>query len=236
LLRFDFMVFQGSLGGHDLQFAGFLMPLAVLAILVGSAVAMTEGHLKRMLAYSSIAQVGYIVLGASLMSVSGLTAGIVHMFNHALAKGTMFLAIAFIATRLTALRLDDIAGIGRRMPWTLGAFLVAALSLIGIPGTAGFISKWYLVLAALEHGTIGALLVAVVLASSLMAVYYVWRIVEAAWSRTPGAAAAGAREAPLPVLAVLWTAALANVWFGLQPGLPFELSRAAALALLEQLR
>ena len=236
LLRFDFMVFQGSLGGHDLQFAGFLMPLAVLGILVASAVAMTEGHLKRMLAYSSIAQIGYIVLGASLMSVSGLTAGIVHMFNHALAKGTMFLAIAFIATRLTALRLDDIAGIGRRMPWTLGAFLVAAMSLIGIPGTAGFISKWYLVLAALESGAVGALLVAVVLVSSLMAVYYIWRVVEAAWSSAPGAEAAGAREVPLPMLAVLWTAALANIWFGLQPGLPLALSRSAATYLLGQLQ
>jgi len=236
LLQFDFMVFQGSLGGHDLQFAGFLMPLAVLAILVGSAVAMTEGHLKRMLAYSSIAQVGYIVLGASLMSVSGLTAGIVHMFNHALAKGTMFLAVAFIATRLTALRLDDIAGIGRRMPWTMGVFLVAAMSLIGIPGTAGFIGKWYLVLAALEIGATGALLVAVVLVSSLMAVYYLWRVVDAAWSRAPVLAADGVGEAPLPMLAVLWTAALANVWFGLQPGLPLTLSRSAATYLLGHLQ
>jgi multicomponent Na+:H+ antiporter subunit D len=236
LLRFDFIVFQGSLDGHALGFSGFLMPLAVLAVLVASGVAMAEGHLKRLLAYSSVAQVGYIVLGASLMSVSGLTAGIVHMFNHALAKGTLFLAVACLATRLTSLRIDDLAGIGKRMPWTMAAFLVAALSLIGIPGTAGFISKWYLVLAALEAGAIGVMLIAVIVVSSLMAVFYVWRVVEAAWFRVSPPAATHAREAPPTMLAVVWVAALANVWFGLQPGLPLALARAAAHSLLGDLQ
>ncbi len=236
LLRFDFMVFQGSLGDHALEFSGFLMPLAMLAVLVASGVAMAEGHLKRLLAYSSVAQVGYIVLGASLMTVSGLTAGIVHMFNHALAKGTLFLAVACLATRLKSLRIDDLAGIGRRMPWTMAAFLVAALSLIGIPGTAGFISKWFLVLAALEAGALGVVLIAVIVVSSLMAVFYVWRVVEAAWFRVSPPAANPAREAPPTMLAVLWVAALANVWFGLQPGLPLALAGAAARSLLGYLQ
>lgn len=236
LLRFDFLVFQGSLLGHDLRFTGFLMPLAVLAILVASAVAIGEGHLKRLLAYSSVAQIGYIVLGASLMTVGGLTAGVVHMFNHALAKGTMFLAVACLATRVTSLRLEDLAGIGRRMPWTMGAFVLAALSLIGIPGTAGFISKWYLVLAAFDRGMLGLGLVAVVLAGSLMAVVYVWRIVEAAYFRAPREPDAAVREAPTPMLVVLWVAALGNVWFGLLPGLPLALSGSAALSLLKHVQ
>ncbi|MBX3704386.1 MAG: hypothetical protein KF822_11490 [Steroidobacteraceae bacterium] len=231
LLRFDFMVFQGSLAEHGVHFSGFLLPLAVLAVLVASATAMSEGHLKRLLAWSSIAQVGYIVLGASLLTEAGLTAGIVHMFNHALAKGALFLAVACLATRFASLALADLAGAARRMPWTMAAFAVGALSLIGIPGTAGFVSKWYLVLAALKTGAAGAALVAVIVISSLMAVWYVWRVVETAWFRVP-AAGAGRDEAPLPMLAMLWLAALANVWFGLQPGLPLALSESAATALM----
>ncbi|MGD9342369.1 MAG: proton-conducting transporter membrane subunit, partial [Chromatiales bacterium] len=137
LLRFDFFVFQGNLEGHDLQFAIYLMPLAVLGILVGSAVAMFERNIKRLLAFSSVAQIGYMMLGASLVSIAGLTAGILHIFNHALAKGTLFLAVASFAMVAAGLRLNELSGIARRMPWTFGAFVVAGLSLIGIPGTAG---------------------------------------------------------------------------------------------------
>jgi multicomponent Na+:H+ antiporter subunit D len=180
LLRFDFFVFQGNLVGHDFQFAIYLMPLALLGILVGSAVAMFENNVKRLLAFSSVAQIGYIMLGASLVSVTGLTAGILHIFNHALAKGTLFLAVASFAMVAAGLRLDDLKGIARRMPWTFGAFIVAGLSLIGIPGTAGFVSKWYLIAAAMELGPAGVPLVAVILISSLMAVFYIWRVVEVA--------------------------------------------------------
>ena len=235
LLRFDFMVFQGSLVDHQLQFSGFLMPLAVLAILVASGVAMAEGNLKRLLAYSSVAQIGYVVLGASLMTASGLTAGIIHMFNHALAKGAMFLAVAGIAIRITSLRLEDLAGIGRLMPWSTAAFMLAALSLIGIPGTAGFVSKWYLISAALDAGTVGVALVVVIVASSLMTVAYIWRIAETMYFRAPLDNAAGVRDAPPWMLGVLWVVALANVWFGLLPGIPLVLSADAAATLLGHL-
>jgi multicomponent Na+:H+ antiporter subunit D len=236
LLRFDFMVFQGSLAEHQPQFSGLLMPLAVLAILVASGVAMAEGHLKRLLAYSSVAQMGYVVLGASLLSATGLTAGIVHMYNHALAKGAMFLAVACLATRMGSLRLDDLAGIGRRMPWSMAAFLLGGASLVGIPGTAGFISKWYLVSAALEAGTLGIVLVVVIVASSLMAVAYVWRVVEIAYFRASPAGGDAIREAPRSMLAITWAAALASVWFGLRPGLPLSLSAESATALLGYLQ
>jgi multicomponent Na+:H+ antiporter subunit D len=236
LLRFDFMVFQGSLAEHQPQFSGLLMPLAVLAILVASGVAMAEGHLKRLLAYSSVAQMGYVVLGASLLSATGLTAGIVHMYNHALAKGAMFLAVACLATRMGSLRLDDLAGIGRRMPWSMAAFLLGGASLVGIPGTAGFISKWYLVSAALEAGTLGIVLVVVIVASSLMAVAYVWRVVEIAYFRASPAGGDAIREAPRSMLVITWAAALASVWFGLRPGLPLSLSAESATALLGYLQ
>ncbi|MCB1676389.1 MAG: monovalent cation/H+ antiporter subunit D family protein, partial [Halioglobus sp.] len=214
LLRFDFFVFQQNLSGHSLQFSLFFMPLAVLGILVGSWVAMFEGNLKRLLAYSSIAQIGYILLGASLVSRSGLTASIVHMFNHALAKGALFLAVACLATRCPGLRVSDAAGAARSMPWTMAAFVVAGLSLIGVPGTAGFVSKWYLLGAALDAGAVGLILVALIVLSSLMAVVYIWRIVESAYFQRPQTTAVATGEAPALLLAVTWTAALGNLYFG----------------------
>ncbi len=235
LLRFDFFVFQGNLAGHAFQFAAYLMPLAILGILVGSAVAMFESNVKRLLAFSSVAQIGYMMLGASLVTVAGLTAGIVHIFNHALAKGALFLAVASFATMAAGLRLDDLRGIARRMPWTFGAFVVAGLSLIGIPGTAGFVSKWYLISAAMELGAAGLPLVAVILVSSLMAVVYIWRIVEVAcFAKADDEPAAGASVSPV-LVAVLWLAALANIYFGLVPELPLTLSGDAAAELLGHL-
>ncbi len=235
LLRFDFFVFQENLAGHAFQFAVYLMPLAILGILVGSAVAMFEKNIKRLLAFSSVAQIGYMMLGASLVTVAGLTAGIMHIFNHALAKGALFLAVASFATVATGLRLDDLKGIARRMPWTFAAFVVAGLSLIGIPGTAGFVSKWYLISAAMEFGAAGLPLVAVILVSSLMAVVYVWRIVEVAWFGEE----VGEPRPPVTVSPVLvtvtWVVAIANLYFGLVPELPLSLSGVAATELLDHL-
>ncbi len=231
LLRFDFIVFQGNLVGHEIQFALFLLPLALLGILVASGVAVFENHLKRMLAFSSVAQIGYILLGASLVSIAGLTGGILHMFNHALAKGGLFLAVAGFATAGRGLELKNLGGIAQRMPWTFGAFVICGLSLIGIPGTAGFISKWYLVTAALDDGVLGLLALAVIVAGSLMAVVYIWRFVEIA-SFGGDDNAVERNEAPPPLLAVLWLVAALNVYFGIRPEIPVELSRRAADLLL----
>lgn len=234
LLRFDFFVFQQNLVGHDFQFAAYLMPLAVLGILVGSAVAMFEQNVKRLLAFSSVAQIGYIMLGASLLSVTGLTAATLHMFNHALAKGGLFLAIAGLAIAAARCRVSDFAGLARHMPWTFGAFVVAGLSLIGVPGTAGFISKWYLVNAALELGPTGIALVAVIVVSSLMAIVYIWRIVETACFGK--SAEFAATQVPTALFVAIWSVALANVWFGISPLLPFSLAESAAEILLGHLR
>lgn len=234
LLRFDFFVFQQNLVGHDFQFAAYMMPLAILGILVGSTVAMFERNIKRMLAFSSVAQIGYMMLGASLVTATGLTAATLHMFNHALAKGGLFLAIAAIAVVTAGCRLSDIAGLARRMPWTFAALVVAGLSLIGVPGTAGFISKWYLINAALELETGGVALVALILISSLMAVVYVWRIVEAAYFGEPGEQKTA--SVPPALVVMLWFVAIANIGFGIAPELPLSLAATAADILLGHLR
>jgi len=191
LLRFDFMVFQHNLSGHAVQFASYLLPLAVAGVLFGSCVALFETHLKRLLGYSSVAQIGYIVLAAALLDRAGVTAAVLHMFNHALAKGTLFLAVVCMSHRVRDFDLHHLGGIGRYMPWTLGAFAVASASLVGIPGTAGFISKWYLVTAAFAQGPWGIALAAIILISSLLALAYLWRVLEPACFGTPPGTAAG---------------------------------------------
>ena len=232
LLRFDFVVFQPNLAGHEIQFGYFLMPLALLAILIASGVAVFENNLKRLLAYSSVAQIGYILLGASFVNMAGMSAGIMHFFNHALAKGTLFIAVAALAMRMPGLNLSELAGAGRRMPVTMGVFVVGALSLIGVPGTAGFTSKWLLISASLAQGTVGVALVVAILVSSLLAVIYIWRVIEAAYFSGPADSEQAVQEAPLQILIVAVTAAAANIYFGLNASLPLTLAEQSASALL----
>lgn len=234
LVRFDFLVFQ-SIDLHSVRFALFLMLLALMAILVASAVALFEGHLKRMLAFSSVAQIGYILLGASLLSTEGMIASGAHMFNHALAKGGLFLAVAALAMRYEDLRIDALAGAAKKMPMTSFALVIAGLSLIGIPGTAGFISKWLLITALLDVGAFGWIMVGLVVVSSLMAVGYVWRVVETLYFKTAVVGHDEVQEAPWNMLVVLWVVIALNIYFGLVPALPVELSEGAAYTLIRGL-
>lgn len=235
LLRFDFLVFQQNLSAHEVQFTVFLMPLAVLAILIASGVAVFERNLKGLLAYSSLAQVGYILLGASLVSVPGLTAGLMHMFNHALAKGTLFLAVACLGMQFTQLGLANLSGVARQMPWTMAAFVLAGLSLIGVPGTTGFISKWMLISAALQEGALGVVLVAAIVVSSLLSVVYIWRVIESAYFGDSNEASQLVKEAPAWLLVGTWFAALMNIYFGIMPSFPLLLARESAASLLQHL-
>jgi len=216
---------------QDLHFARLLLPFAVLAFLIGSMVAIFQTDLKRLLAWSSVAQIGYIVVGIGLGSSDGLTGGIVHIFNHALTKAALFMAAGAMFLRIGSTRIDNLAGVGKIMPWTTLAFVLAGLSLIGVPTTAGFVSKWYLVLAALQHGNAGYFLAALILFSSILAVIYVWRVVEVAYFREP-AGDATVREAPLSMLVPLWLLTLACFYFGLETQYSVDIARVAAESLL----
>jgi multicomponent Na+:H+ antiporter subunit D len=228
LIRIVFTVLGVDFAFGQLSLSTVLLVLAVLGMLTASAVAVNQPDARRMLAYSSVAQVGYMVLGLSLASVTGLTAALLHLMNHALMKGALFLAMGCVAYRLGGTRVADLAGLGRAMPWTMAAFVAGGLSLIGVPLTVGFVSKWYLVLAALEQGM--WLLVVAVVASSLLAVVYVWRVVEIAYFRGP--AREGIREAPWSLLVPTWALVLANFWLGVDTRATVGLATQAAQALL----
>lgn len=235
LLRFDFFVFHSNLVDHAVQFTTFLAPLAVLGVLLGSAVAVVESDVKRLLAYSSVAQLGYILLGASFNDVGGMTAAITLMFNHGLAKGGLFLAVAALALQTSGHKLTDLAGAAKRMPWTAATLVISGASLIGIPGTAGFISKWLLLQAALAQGPLGIIAVVVIIIGSLAALAYIWRIIEPLYFGEPASLpdVTPGSEAPPLMLLALALAAAANLYFGLVPEVPVSLSELAAQALLE---
>ncbi len=229
LLRIFFTVFGAAFVFEAMPVGTILMTLAILAMFAASTVAIFQTDVKRMLAYSSVAQIGYIVLGISFASETGLTGGIVHLFNHAVTKGALFLVLGCVFLRLGSVRLDDMAGLGRAMPLTMAAFVVGGISLIGLPFTVGFISKWYLILAALEAGR-WPIAVLVVL-SSLLAVVYVWRVVEVVYFR-PLPAAEAVREAPLDMVLAAWTLIAAVVYFGIDSAASAGVAgRAAALLL-----
>jgi multicomponent Na+:H+ antiporter subunit D len=192
-------------------------------------VAILQTNLKRMLAYSSIAQLGYMVLGISFASTTGVTATIVHLFNHAVTKGGLFMALGAVFLRCGAVSLHTVAGLGRQMPLTMAAFVVGGFSLIGVPLTVGFISKWYLILAALEEGWWP--IAFLILLSSLLAVIYVWRVVEAAYFK-PAPEGRKVEEAPLNYLIPTWLLIGASLYFGIDATHTLEVAGSAAAALL----
>jgi len=236
LLRFYFTVFGPSIAFEDLRFDLFLMPLALICILVMSVIAVYQNDIKRTLAYSSLAQIGYMVLGISLVSVAGLTGGIVHLFNHAMMKSALFMSLGCVFYRVGSVSLSSLEGLGRRMPLTFAAFVVGALSLVGVPMTVGFVSKWYLILAALDRGWWP--LAAFIVLTSLIALAYVWRVIEVAYFRTAreGSAQAEAEEAPLLMLVPLWVLVAASVYFGLDTSLTVGVAERAAETLLGSAR
>jgi multicomponent Na+:H+ antiporter subunit D len=229
LLRYYFSVFGAGLVVETLPVPQILIGLSAIAIVSASLVALWQTNFKRLLAYSSVAQIGYITLGIGLATRDGLTAAVVHLFNHGITKGALFLLVGGIALRAGGAGFGHLRGLGRTMPLTSLGITLAGLSLIGVPGTAGFISKWYLVLGAIEAGQ--AWLGALVVLTSLIAVAYVWRFVEAAYLSEPEPGAP-AREAPLSMLVLSWVLVGACLWFGFDTSYTVQgAQRAAALML-----
>ncbi len=229
LIRLVFTIFGVAFVFERVGLSNLLMPLSLIAMAVGSLAAIYQTDIKRLLAYSSIAQIGYMTLGLSLANLDGLTGGLVHLFNHGLMKGGLFLVVACALLRVGSPQIEALRGLGRRMPLTMAAFVVGGLSLIGVPGTVGFVSKWFLVLGALDKGLY--FVAFLILVSSLLAVVYVWRVVEVMYFR--GASQEPVREeAPLSMLIPTWILIGATIYFGLDTDLTAGVANRAAQYLL----
>ncbi len=230
LIRYYFAIFGIAIDFHALPVTEIIIALSLAAMFVASFIAVFEGNLKRMLAYSSVAQIGYITLGIGLANQAGLTGGLVHIVNHALMKAALFLAAGAIFYRVGTMQIKELAGIGRKMPVTMAAFTIAGFGLVGTPGTAGFISKWYLAIGALDKGW--WLLVVLIVGSSLIALVYIGRALEVVWLREPASEMDRASDPPLSMLLPLIVLAAATVYFGIDTQWSAGVAATAAKSLL----
>ncbi len=202
---------------------------ASVTILVASLLALSQDNLKARLAFSTVSQLSYIVLGATLLNASGVMGGVAHITNHAVSKITLFFCAGsiYVSTRKT--EISQLSGLATRMPWTVAAFSLASLSIVGIPLTSGFVSKWYLVLGAVELESLVVL--GVLLGSSLLSAAYLGPIVfKAYFEPEPPKKNDGdeIREVPWMVVPLLITAAF-SLLLGLFPGPVLELAGRAML-------
>ena len=229
LIRFTFSVFGLSFSFTALPLQMLFVVLGLLGIFVASFAAIYQKNVKHLFAYSSIAQIGYMIVGFSVSTTTGLMATLLHMFNHALMKSALFLALAAVIYRIGSVQLSQFHGLGRQMPFTMAAIVIGGLSLIGVPLTVGFVSKWYLVLATIENGWWPVAVL--ILLGSLLAVVYVWRIVEVAYFKPALAGREGTKEAPLSFLIPIWILVIANIYFGVDTRLSVQVAQAASQSL-----
>ncbi|KQU87216.1 cation:proton antiporter [Ensifer sp. Root31] len=190
--------------------------LVSFTILMASVYALTRDDLKARLAYSTVSQLSYIVLGVVLLSPVAMVGGIIHIAAHAFSKITLFFCAGSIYCASGKRNISDMAGIGRRLPWTMGAFFVGSLSMIGVPPTAGFVSKWYLALGSVEAGEI-AFLIVLLVSSVLNAAYFLPVSYVAFFGTEVQESPATVREIPMMTIPLVATAIL-SVLMGIFPG------------------
>lgn len=197
-----------------------------ITILVASVIALSKDNLKARLAYSTVSQLSYIILGVALLTPTGIAGGLFHIAMHAFAKITLFFCAGAIYVATHKKNISEMRGLGRSMPWTFGAFGLAALSMIGVPPVGGFISKLYLLVGALDAGSIGILVVLIV--SSLLNAAYFVPVVYQGFFGQPDPADAGHKhhEAPLAMVVPLCLTAVISVLIGIWPDFFMRLAQA----------
>jgi multicomponent Na+:H+ antiporter subunit D len=199
---------------------------AGFTIVLASVIALTKDDLKARLAYSTVSQLSYVIIGVALLTPTAVTGGLLHIANHAFSKITLFMCAGAIYVALRTKKISEMGGIGRVMPFTLAAFGIASLSMIGVPLVCGFVSKWYMIRGAMEgHNTVFLL---VFLVSTILNTGYFIPILTKAFFEPPGAAlehlhhgsghtAGRLHEAPVFMVVPLVLTAIASVIMGIYP-------------------
>jgi len=208
----------------------WLVYVAGFTVITASLVALRQDHLKRRLAYSTISQLSYVVLGASLFTPLAIVGAVMHIAAHAVSKITLFFAAGSLHTAAHIDHVSEMDGIGYRMPWTMGAFAVGALSMIGVPLTAGFLGKWFMLVGAGGHAQWFA--VGVIVLSTMLNAGYFLPVIYRAFRRPAKAEADGhghdeahSGEAPWPMVVALVTTAILTVGLFFFPGVPLTLAQ-----------
>ncbi|MDA1194162.1 MAG: monovalent cation/H+ antiporter subunit D family protein [Planctomycetota bacterium] len=211
----------------ELGVADVLVVAACFTIVVASLVALVQDNLKRRLAYSTISQLSYILLGAALLAPAAGLAGVAHIGFHAVSKITLFFAAGAIYVALHKTKVSELDGVGRRMPITMTAFAIGSLSMIGLPPAAAAVSKWYLVEGAIDAGRF-AVLVVIVISALLNAAYFLPIVWRAFFNPVPEGEESGRHEAPWPCVAALSITALLTVGLFFWPDIIVDLAAQVA--------
>ena len=232
LIRIMFSVFTVDFDQEVVPISEIFLVLSAAAMIIGPLLAIGQKDLKRMLAYSSVGQIGYIIMGVALLNQTAMAGSLLHILNHALMKGTLFLVVGALIYQADITQIEDLKGMGKRMPFSMAAFTIASLSMVGIPLTVGFVSKWYLVMGGLQAGR--WYLVPVILMSSLLTAVYFWRVIENIYfkEREESQKVLVGGEAPMQmVLPTLLASALCIV-FGIFAFIPLSITELAGEILL----
>jgi multicomponent Na+:H+ antiporter subunit D len=205
----------------------WLTVVAGITVIGASIVALRQDNLKRRLAYSTVSQLSYIVLGVAILTPISVVGAIMHLAAHAVSKITLFFATGSLHTAAHFDNISQLDGVGRRMPWTMGAFAIGALAMIGVPPTAGFLGKWFLLAGGMQSANWIA--VGVIVASTVLNAGYYLPIVYRAFFRPAPEAAHGheVHEAPLPMVIALTATAAGAVLLFLMPDIPYALAQLA---------
>ena len=202
--------------------ADWILWIASFTILTASIIALQQDNLKRRLAYSTISQLSYVILAVFILAPLSTVAAALHIAAHAFGKITLFFAAGSIYTASHKTNISQLNGIGYRMPWTMAAFSIGAISMIGLPPTAGFLSKWYMLMGAFQEQHVVAILV--IIASTLLNAAYFIPIIYAAWFKQPDKDSASHGEAPWAmVMALMMTASFTLLLF-IFPDIPLHLA------------
>ena len=211
-----------------------LMVVGLLTLFVGEMSAFAQGDIKRMLAYSSIGQIGLIAFALGLGTLHGLSGGMFQVVSHALSKSLLFLAVGYMIYRTGSMEISSLEGMGRRMPLTSLAFVVGAFSLVGFPPFVGFPSKFMIVKAAVENGGLSTVLVAVALVGTVIEGAYFLKVVQVMYFK--GGRELKREEAPATALVPIFVLVLMVLVLGVYPRPMVEVLDSAASELLDRLK